>query len=135
MPAIILAVALLGLSLGSFLNVVAYRLPRHDSLISPGSHCPNCDHATHAWHNMPVLAWMALASTCADCDEPISVRYPIVELATGGVFVAAASELLGAGATPALAYLLFAGIALAVVGLQSILRATHLASSAPLEKQ
>jgi leader peptidase (prepilin peptidase)/N-methyltransferase len=135
MPVVLAAVAVLGLALGSFLNVVAYRLPRHESLVHPGSHCPNCGHAVRAWHNVPVLAWLMLRGACADCNEPISVRYPIVELATGAVFVAVATRLLGVGFAPALlVYFLFAGIALAAIGARLMLRATPVTSTAGLEK-
>lgn len=72
-----------GAIIGSFLNVVAYRLPRHESLITPASHCPRCDTPVKPYDNIPVLSWLLLRGHCRSCGEPISVRYPLVELATG----------------------------------------------------
>ena len=75
--------ALGGLLTGSFLNVVAYRLPRGESLIHPGSHCPSCDTPVKPYDNVPVLGWLLLGGRCRSCREQISVRYPIVEATTG----------------------------------------------------
>jgi len=76
----------LGLLIGSFLNVVVYRLPRGESLVSPGSHCPHCGRPIRALENVPVLSYLLLRGRCGGCRERISLRYPLVELATGGVF-------------------------------------------------
>ncbi len=77
---------LVGGAIGSFLNVVVYRLPRGESLTHPPSHCPRCGHAIR-WHdNLPVLGWLLLKGKCRDCRLPISVRYPIVEGATALLF-------------------------------------------------
>jgi leader peptidase (prepilin peptidase) / N-methyltransferase len=73
----------LGALMGSFLNVVAYRLPRHESLIRPASHCTRCGTAIKPYDNIPVLSWLLLRGHCRSCGEPISVRYPLVEFATG----------------------------------------------------
>lgn len=77
----------LGLSVGGFLNVVIYRLPREDenlSLAKPAhSFCPVCGHTIRFYDNIPVLSWLILRARCRDCGEPISVRYPLVELAAG----------------------------------------------------
>lgn len=73
-----------GASLGSFLNVVIWRLPNKMSLSFPASHCPKCGHPIRPWHNIPVLGWIILRGKCYDCHEPISARYPVVEL-IGGV--------------------------------------------------
>ena len=81
-------VALLGLAIGSFLNVVIHRLPRGGSLISPGSRCPSCGYALGALDNIPVVSYLALGGRCRQCRTPISARYPIVELVTALVFVA-----------------------------------------------
>lgn len=78
--------ALGGLVLGSFLNVVAYRLPRRESLMSPPSHCRACDKPIRAYDNVPVISWLVLRGRCRDCDARISARYPIVEAATAGLF-------------------------------------------------
>ena len=80
---------LFGLVIGSFLNVVVYRLPRRESLVRPGSHCPRCGHAIRWYHNLPVAGWLILRGHCRDCGERISWRYPLVESLTGGLFVAA----------------------------------------------
>jgi len=74
-----------GLLMGSFLNVVAYRLPAKISLMRE-SRCPHCDAPVRPWHNVPVLGWVALGGKCANCKAPISVRYPIVEAVTGVAF-------------------------------------------------
>lgn len=80
---------LLGLALGSFLNVAIYRLPRHESLVRPGSHCPHCG-AGIRWHdNIPVVSWLVLCGKCRDCRSRISLRYPLVEAITGVAFVLA----------------------------------------------
>ncbi len=114
-----LVVALFGLLVGSFLNVVIYRLPlmlerqwRAESaellaggdaepapaappgprfnLVTPASACPGCRAPIKPWHNIPVVSWLALRGRCAACGTPISVRYPLVELLTGLVFGAVA---------------------------------------------
>jgi leader peptidase (prepilin peptidase)/N-methyltransferase len=78
---------LLGLVVGSFLNVVIYRLPRKESLVRPASHCPSCGNPVR-WHdNVPVLGWVILRGRCRDCGQRISVRYPLVEAITGIAFV------------------------------------------------
>jgi leader peptidase (prepilin peptidase) / N-methyltransferase len=80
----------LGLIFGSFLNVVIYRLPRHESLVRPGSHCPGCGTPIHWYDNIPLLSWMVLRRRCRSCGGAISVRYPGVELMTGVAFALAA---------------------------------------------
>ncbi|MFK4835079.1 prepilin peptidase [Microbacterium sp. ZW T2_14] len=74
-----------GLLIGSFLNVVAYRVPARISLMRE-SRCPHCDAAIKPWHNVPVFGWIALRGKCANCKAPISPRYPIVEALTGLAF-------------------------------------------------
>jgi len=78
---------LLGLAIGSFLNVVIYRLPRGKSLIFPPSSCPHCGNPIKPYHNIPILGWLILKGKCASCGKPISIRYPIVELLTGIGFI------------------------------------------------
>jgi len=75
-----------GLLIGSFLNVVIYRVPIGMSVISPASACPNCGAGIHAYDNVPVVAWLALRGKCRNCSAPISARYPLVELGTGVFF-------------------------------------------------
>ncbi|HET9738802.1 MAG TPA: prepilin peptidase [Solirubrobacteraceae bacterium] len=77
--------AVLGAVFGSFLNVVAYRLPRGESLSRPRSRCPGCLTQIRAYDNVPVLSWLALRGRCRTCREPISARYPLVEAATGAL--------------------------------------------------
>jgi leader peptidase (prepilin peptidase) / N-methyltransferase len=72
----------LGLILGSFLNVVAYRLPRGESLAAPASRCPGCDTPIRPYDNVPVVSWLLLRGRCRSCGESIAWRYPLVELAT-----------------------------------------------------
>lgn len=79
---------LLGLIIGSFLNVVIHRLPRGESLAHPPSHCPGCDAPVKPYDNVPVLSWVLLRGRCRHCGEPISRRYPLVELLTGLLYLA-----------------------------------------------
>ncbi len=76
-----------GGAVGSFLNVVVYRLPAGMNISWPGSHCPRCKHAIRAYDNIPVLAWLWLRGRCRDCRQPISFRYPLVEAVTAGLFL------------------------------------------------
>lgn len=113
-------VGLLGLAIGSFLNVVIYRLPRGESLSRPPSHCPACGAPIRPRHNVPVLGWLVLRGRCADCSAPISVRYPLVELVTALLFVGLAVRLDRLHLLAALpAYLYFAaiGVALSLIDL------------------
>jgi leader peptidase (prepilin peptidase) / N-methyltransferase len=71
--------ALTGGAIGSFLNVVAYRLPRGKPVTHPPSACPHCGHGIRPWHNIPVFGWLMLRGRCHDCGEPIAPRYPAVE--------------------------------------------------------
>jgi leader peptidase (prepilin peptidase) / N-methyltransferase len=76
-----------GATIGSFLNVVAYRLPRSQSLVHPGSACPGCGTAIKAYDNVPVLGWLWLRGRCRSCRAPISPRYPIIEATTAALAV------------------------------------------------
>jgi leader peptidase (prepilin peptidase) / N-methyltransferase len=88
MAAEIAIIGLLGALVGSFLNVVIHRLPRGESIVSPGSHCPACDSPVRAVDNVPVLSWLLLRGRCRSCGAPISPRYPAVELLTAAAFAA-----------------------------------------------
>lgn len=79
-----------GLVFGSFANVLIWRIPRGESISSPGSHCPACDHAVRWYDNIPVVSWLVLRGRCRDCSTPISVRYPLIELATALLWLACA---------------------------------------------
>jgi len=83
------ALFLFGLVFGSFGNVVIWRLPCGESLSHPGSHCPRCDTPIAWYDNVPILGWLLLRGVCRNCHEPISARYPIVELLSGILWVAA----------------------------------------------
>ncbi|HEV7846743.1 MAG TPA: prepilin peptidase [Thermoleophilaceae bacterium] len=84
----VIAAGLFGSVIGSFLNVVAWRVPRKESLVSPGSRCPHCGADVKAYDNIPVVSWLLLRGRCRNCGGPISARYPLVELATALVFAA-----------------------------------------------
>ena len=75
-----------GLCIGSFLNVCIWRIPRDESIVWPGSHCPACQHAIAPWDNIPLLSWLVLNGKCRHCQAPISPRYFVVELLTGALF-------------------------------------------------
>jgi len=79
------AAAAFGAVVGSFLNVVIHRLPRDESLSFPPSHCPHCDARIRPWDNVPVLSYLVLRGRCRSCSQPISARYPLVELAMAGL--------------------------------------------------
>jgi leader peptidase (prepilin peptidase)/N-methyltransferase len=79
----------LGAIFGSFLNVVAYRLPRHESLVVPASHCPKCGTPLKAYDNIPILSWLLLRGHCRSCAASISPRYPLVEALTAALCVGA----------------------------------------------
>jgi leader peptidase (prepilin peptidase)/N-methyltransferase len=79
--------ALLGLAVGSFLNVCIHRLPRNQSLNSPPSRCPSCEYRLRWFDNIPVLSYVLLGGRCRKCRAPISIRYPVVELITMALFI------------------------------------------------
>jgi leader peptidase (prepilin peptidase)/N-methyltransferase len=80
--------AVFGALIGSFLNVVVWRLPRGESLVTPGSHCPSCDAPIAPYDNIPVVSWLVLRGRCRRCGAAVSVRYPLVELLTAAAFAA-----------------------------------------------
>jgi len=104
---------LLGLVVGSFLNVVAYRVPRDLSIVRPGSACPSCDAPIRPRDNVPVVSWLLLRGRCRSCGERISARYPIVELGTGLAFAATAAVIGPVAVLPA--YLWFVGLTVVLV--------------------
>src|SRR5881394_1611261 len=77
-----------GTMVGSFLNVCIHRMPLGESIVSPPSHCPHCNYAIPFYLNVPLVTWVYLRGRCANCKAPISVRYFLVELLTGIVFLA-----------------------------------------------
>ena len=86
--ALALPATLLGACIGSFLNVVAWRLPRDESVIYPPSHCPRCGTRLSWFENLPVIGWILLRGRCRHCHQSIACRYPLVELLTAGLWVA-----------------------------------------------
>lgn len=101
-PAMILLALLLGLAVGSFLNVVILRLPRGQSLVTPSSHCGSCGKAIRWFDNIPIVSFLWLRARCRQCGARISWRYPVIEATTGVLFALAAGrmgwslELIGA---------------------------------------
>lgn len=85
-------IAAIGLSVGSFLNVVIARLPNDESVVRPRSKCPKCGHQLPWYENIPVVSWLVLRGKCSSCKTPISPRYILVELLTGTLFVAASAR-------------------------------------------
>ena len=113
-PAVVAGLsALLGLLIGSFLNVVIQRVPRGESVVSPPSACPRCREPIRARHNVPVLGWLVLRGRCWTCGLPISVRYPLVELGTGALFALAGWRFADRPGVLG-AYLVFAAAAVAL---------------------
>lgn len=124
--ALTLAVGVFGSIIGSFLNVVIYRVPLGRSIVAPPSACGSCGHEVRAYDNIPLLSWLVLRGKCRDCAAPISVRYPLVEIG-GAVFFGVVAwrflpELLAttgglplaAGIIQFIAFLYFAAISLAL---------------------
>ena len=85
--------ALLGLAIGSFLNVVIYRVPLHESIVTPRSACPTCRSPIRERDNIPLISWLVLHGRCRDCHSPISVRYPLVEVGTAALFAAVTARI------------------------------------------
>ena len=94
LPILVLTLAA-GLTIGSFLNVVAWRLPRGESLVMPGSHCPGCEAPVRPRDNVPVVSWLLLKGRCRDCGTGIAARYPLVESATALLWIAVVAATWG----------------------------------------
>jgi leader peptidase (prepilin peptidase) / N-methyltransferase len=115
------ACALLGLAIGSFLNVVIYRVPQGMSVVTPRSACPSCGTPIAERDNIPVVSWVLLRGRCRHCQAPISIRYPLVELACAGLFAGTAARFGYDWALPAF-LALFAGLlALSVIDVETLL--------------
>jgi len=112
---IALVVGLLGCAIGSFLNVVVWRVPRGESVVRPASHCPNCDHGIRSRDNVPMLGWWILRGRCRDCGQHISLRYPLVELGTGLLFAAITLKVGLHSTLPAYLYLVAISVVLALI--------------------
>lgn len=91
-PLVVAFTGVLGLIFGSFATVAAWRIPRHENIVSGRSHCPRCGAMITAFENVPVLSWLVLRGRCRHCGNPISVRYPLIELATGILFALSAAK-------------------------------------------
>jgi leader peptidase (prepilin peptidase) / N-methyltransferase len=118
---LIIGCGLLGLAIGSFLNVVIYRVPRDESIMTPRSHCPTCAAPIKEYDNIPVLSWLVLRGKCRQCHAPISPRYIVVELATGGLFAGLAARMGYAWELPAFLVFLAALLALSCIDLERLI--------------
>src|SRR5919204_4252751 len=105
------------LVIGSFLNVVIWRVPRKESVIAPRSKCPQCDTPIAPRDNVPLFSWLLLHGKCRHCGTAISVRYPLVELATGALFAAIGARFSDSWALPAYLVLTAALLAISVIDL------------------
>lgn len=111
--------AVLGLMIGSFLNVVVWRVPRGESVAAPPSACPACGARIRPRDNVPVVSWLLLRGRCRDCTAPISRRYPLVELGTAVLFAGATWWCGVSWALPAVLYLAAVGLALSLIDLDT----------------
>jgi len=109
--------AILGLMIGSFLNVVVYRVPLGESIVSPPSACRGCQNPIRPRDNIPVFSWLFLRGRCRDCGERIAIRYPLVEAGTAGAFAGLALVLGASWTLPAFWVATATAIALALVDL------------------
>ena len=118
---LLLPAAIFGLLVGSFLNVVIWRVPRHESIVRPGSHCPGCEAQLGAVENVPVLSWLVLRGRCRHCHARISVRYPLVELANAALWVGIAQRFGTSWEVPAYCALASGLVALSLIDLDHFL--------------
>jgi leader peptidase (prepilin peptidase) / N-methyltransferase len=114
---VVVVSGVLGLLIGSFLNVVVWRVPRGESVVTPPSHCPGCDMPLAPRDNIPVVSWLLLRGRCRGCGTKISARYPFVELVTAVLFVVMAAWFGAVAQLPAYLYLAAVGVALALIDL------------------
>jgi leader peptidase (prepilin peptidase)/N-methyltransferase len=112
---VIAAVGAAGLIIGSFISVVIYRVPREESIVFPGSHCPCCQTRLKPWHNIPVLSWLLLGGHCRYCKAPISLRYPLVEAGTAAIFAGITWRFGLSVELPAYLYFAAVGVTLAMI--------------------
>jgi leader peptidase (prepilin peptidase) / N-methyltransferase len=94
---IFIAVAVISPFIGSFFNVLIYRLPRGEEVVVTPSHCPKCGHKIRWYDNIPILSWLLLSAKCRDCRKPISFRYPLIEALTSVLFIVTYKLTLSAG--------------------------------------
>jgi leader peptidase (prepilin peptidase)/N-methyltransferase len=113
--------ALFGLIVGSFLNVVIYRVPRKESVVSPRSACPTCGVPISPRDNVPIFSWLILRGKCRNCRAHISMRYPLIEAATAGLFAGVAARFGFSWSLPAYLVLAAGLLALACTDLEHLL--------------
>jgi len=113
------ACALLGLAVGSFLNVVIYRVPRRESIVAPGSACPDCGTPISSRDNIPIVSWLLLKGRCRSCGLRISPRYPLVEATTAALFVGVAIRFGAHAALPAYLVMVAGLFALACIDVET----------------
>lgn len=118
-PLLAAAAGVLGLLVGSFLNVVVHRVPAGRSVLRPRSACPSCTAPIRSRDNVPVVSWLLLGGRCRDCSAAVPVRYPAVEAATAVLFAALATAYGRSAVLPALLWVAAAGVALFVIDLDS----------------
>ena len=116
--ALVIMCAVFGLAVGSFLNVVIWRVPRKLSVVRPPSHCPSCETPIRPVDNVPVASWLRLRGKCRHCDAPISIRYPLIELAGGVLFGAAAARFGWSWELPAYVVFFAALLAISAIDLE-----------------
>ncbi|MGZ4689346.1 MAG: prepilin peptidase [Acidimicrobiia bacterium] len=122
MTALLLAgCGLMGLLIGSFLNVVIWRVPNHESIVHPPSHCPHCNVEIAPYDNIPVLSWIILRGRCRHCGAPISIRYPLIEIGCSALWVAMALRFGASWDLPAYLVLVSALLALSAIDLDTFL--------------
>jgi len=114
---LVILLGVFGLMIGSFLNVVIWRVPRGESIVSPPSACPSCGHTVRPRDNVPLLSWALLRGRCRDCRAPISIRYPLVEAGTAALFLLVLARFGPSRALPAFLYLAAIGLALTLIDL------------------
>jgi leader peptidase (prepilin peptidase) / N-methyltransferase len=119
MALFVVALAVVGLIVGSFLNVVIARVPVGESVVSPRSRCPGCRHEIAARDNIPVLSWLILRGRCRNCGEPISLRYPLVEVLHSFLWVVVLLRFGWSAELPSYLYFVSVGLALAVIDLDT----------------
>ena len=117
MTLLVAGCAVLGLLVGSFLNVVVWRVPRGESVVRPASACPGCGSPVRPRDNVPVVSWSLLRGRCRDCGARVSARYPAVEAGTAVLFAVMAARIGPDPVLPAYLYLAAVGLALALIDL------------------
>jgi leader peptidase (prepilin peptidase) / N-methyltransferase len=114
----VLVAAVVGLAFGSFATVVAWRVPRGESIVKPGSHCPRCGAPIHAYDNVPIVSYLVLRGHCRSCRASFGYRYPLVEVAVAGLFVAVVLRVGERWADPAYCLLALALVILTDIDLE-----------------